>query len=110
MKKLNPLSQARAAVAANPTRPATATIHDSPEIRLVVFRLGVGQQVAVHTSKSRVTLQVLEGEGVLSGGDTEMACTAGDVVAYEPGEPHGMKSADGELLLLAAITPRPGSL
>ena len=55
-------------------------------------------------------LQVLEGSGVLSGGDSEIDCTEGDVVVYEPGEQHGMRSTDKELLLLATITPRPGSI
>jgi quercetin dioxygenase-like cupin family protein len=110
MKKIDPVSQARSAVASNPTRPATAVIHDSPEMRLVVFRIGVAQQVAVHTSKSRVMLQVLEGSGVLVAGDSEFDCAKGDVVVYEPGERHGMKSIDKELLLLATITPRPGSI
>ena len=30
---------ATGAVAANPTRPATAVVHDSPDARLIVFRL-----------------------------------------------------------------------
>lgn len=107
MKRLDPVSGARSAVTANPTRPATAVMHDSPEMRLVVFRIGVAQKVAVHSSKSRVMLQVLEGSGVLSGGDSEIDCVKGDVVIYEPGEQHGMRSIDEELLLLATITPRP---
>ncbi len=109
MKKFDPLSAARAAVAANTTRPAMAVIHDSPEMRLVVFRVGAGQQVAPHHSRSRVMIQVLEGSGILSGGDSEMSCTRGDLVTYEPGERHGMRSDGKEFLLLATITPRPGS-
>jgi quercetin dioxygenase-like cupin family protein len=107
MKQLNPLAAARSAVAANPARPATAILHDSPEMRLVVFRIGAGQEVAPHVSKSRVMLQVLEGSGLLSGKDSELLCSIGDAVTYEPGEMHGMKSAGGEVLLLATITPRP---
>jgi len=34
---------------------------------------------------------------------------AGDVVTYDPNEIHGMRAADEELVLLATITPRPGS-
>jgi quercetin dioxygenase-like cupin family protein len=82
---------------------------DSPEVRLVVFRIAPGQQVPPHVSKSRVTLKVLEGSGILSGGDSEMPCSAGDVVTYEPGELHGMRSTGQEMLLLATITPRPAA-
>ena len=53
-------------------------------------------------------LTVLEGEGWVSGEAGERACTAGDVVCYEPNELHGMRAGDEALHLLASITPRPG--
>jgi len=109
MTALDPRAAARAAVAASPLRPATAVVHDVPDARLVVFRLAPGQEVAPHTSASTVLLTVLEGSGTLSGGDGDRACREGDVVAYVPGELHGMRATDGELLLLATITPRPGA-
>ena len=109
MQALDPRGAARAAVAPSPSRPATATIHDSADARLVVFRLAPGQAVPPHRNASTVMLTVLEGEGVLSGGDGERACRAGEVVLYEPNEQHGMRATGGgELLLLAVITPRPG--
>jgi quercetin dioxygenase-like cupin family protein len=109
MRTIQPAAAARAAVAAHPGRPATAVVHDSAEARLVVFRLAPGQAVPPHRSVSTVLLTVLAGAGLLSGGDEERACAAGDVVAYAPEELHGMRAGDGELLLLATITPRPGS-
>jgi quercetin dioxygenase-like cupin family protein len=112
VKPLDPRAAARAAVAANPARPATAVIHDEPDARLVVFRLAPGQAVPPHRSASTVLLTVLEGAGVLSGEDggapQERACAAGDAVAYAPNELHGMRAEERELLLLATITPRPG--
>lgn len=108
MKTLDPRAAARAARAASDVRPATAIVHDVPDARLVVFRLAPGQAVAPHTSTSTVLLTVLEGSGTLSGADEERRCVAGDVVAYAPGELHGMRAHDEELLLLATITPRPG--
>jgi quercetin dioxygenase-like cupin family protein len=109
---LDPRAAARAARAAAPNRPATAVLHDTPDVRLIVFRLAPGQAVPPHRSASTVTLTVLEGAGVLSGGDGERACAEGDVVAYAPDELHGMRAepdAARELLLLATITPRPGA-
>jgi quercetin dioxygenase-like cupin family protein len=116
MKPLDPLAAARDAVAAHPDRPATAIIHDAPDARLVVFRLAPGQAVPPHRSASTVLLTVLEGSGVLSGegareggrSPSERVCAAGDTIAYEPNELHGMRADGGELLLLATITPRPG--
>ena len=109
MKALDPIAAARTAVSAHPNRPATAVIHDSDDVRLVVFRLAPGQQVPPHTSHSTVMLRVLEGSGILSGGDGERVCANGDLVTYEPNELHGMRATDQELLLLATITPRPGN-
>lgn len=108
MIALAPLDAARRAPAANPTRPATAVLHDSADARLVVFRLAPGQAVATHRNPSTVTLAVLDGAGILSGAEGERECAAGDLVVYAPGEPHGMRATDHELLLLATITPRPG--
>ena len=113
MNALHAISAAKAAVAANPTRPATAILHDSPDVRLVVFRIEPGQAVAPHRSASTVTLQVLQGSGSLSGENDTLTetrdVTTGDMVTYLPNEQHGMQASFEQLLLLATITPRPGS-
>jgi quercetin dioxygenase-like cupin family protein len=113
MKLLHPAEAARNAVAASAGRPATAILHDTPDLRLVVFRLAAGQSVPPHRSPSSVLLTVLAGTGMLSGeeasGPTEQQCTAGEQTAYLPSELHGMRALDTELLILATITPRPGS-
>ncbi len=110
MKALDTLAEARAAVAANPNKPATAVIHDSSDARLVVFRIRPGQQVPPHHNASTVMIQVLEGSGTISGAHgVERACAKGDIVIYEPGEQHGMKADKEEFLLLATIAPRPAS-
>lgn len=108
MITIDPGQAARDAVAANPTRAATALIFDSIDARLIVFRLAPGQAVAPHRSPSTVMLTVLQGEGILAGGDGERRCRTGDVVIYAPGELHGMRAESEELQLLATITPRPG--
>jgi quercetin dioxygenase-like cupin family protein len=109
MIALDPRQAAHDAVAAAASRPATAVLFDAPDVRLVVFRIAAGQRVAPHHNASSVMLTVLHGAGWLSGRDGERRCTAGDVVVYDPDETHGMRADDGELHLLAAITPRPGS-
>jgi quercetin dioxygenase-like cupin family protein len=113
MKRVDPLTAAREAVASRPDRPATAIVHDSADVRLLVFRLAPRQSVAPHRSTSSVQLTVLNGVGVLTGesaigAPTDQVCTAGDVFVYLPEELHGMRAVNEELLLLATITPRPG--
>ena len=109
MMPLDPRGAARRAVSANPDRPATAVLLDTPDIRLVVFRLAPGQVVPPHRSSSTVMLTVLEGNGILSGEQDERVCGTGDMVAYPANERHGMRATTQELLLLACLTPRPGS-
>ena len=109
MKVVDPRRAARDAVAPRADRPATAILHDHDDVRMVVFRLAPGQEVPPHRSTSTVQLAVLDGRGVLAGETEEHACAPGDVVVYAPDELHAMRAVDGELLLLATITPRPGA-
>ena len=109
MKSQNLLALAAAAVSSNPERPATAIVHDSPDARVVLFRLEPGQRVAPHTSTSTVILSVVAGTGSWSGeeGD-EHPATVGDAVVCAPNEPHGMRALAEQFIVLAIITPRPG--
>ncbi len=113
MKALDPANAARAAISPNPEKPASAVIHDTDDLRLVVFRIAPGQSVPPHRSVSSVMLTVLEGEGTLAGEENgqpvEQRFGAGQSVTYEPNELHSMSAGSTELLLLATITPRPGS-
>ena len=113
MIALDPRAAARGAVSPRPEKAATATLHDSADVRLLVFHLAPGQAVAPHRNSSTVMLTVLDGAGILTGEDGEAPvdrpCVAGDVVVYAPNELHGMRAEGEELLLLATITPRPGS-
>ena len=108
MKLLHVIRAASDAVAPNPNRPATATLHDSADLRLVVFRLAAGQSVPPHRSGSTVALTAISGQGFVRGGDEERPIITGETVVFEPNELHGMRAAACELVLLATITARPG--
>ena len=109
MRVVSALSAARDAVSAQPSRPATALLHDAPDARVVVFRIEAGQEVAPHTSISTVLLFVESGSGTVSGAAGESSVAAGDVVAYDAGELHGMKAGSEQLVLVVVIAPRPGT-
>lgn len=100
---------AEEAVSARADRPASVLLHDAPDVRLVAFRIAPGQAVPAHTNPSTVVLTVISGSGFLVGREGERAVGAGDLAAYEPDEEHAMRATDEELVLLAAIAPRPGS-
>lgn len=107
MKVIDPAAIAAGAVAASPSRPATAIAHDDADARLVTFRIEPGQEVQPHTSRSSVVLAVLAGRGIVAGAEGQRPVRAGEVVVYARGELHGMRSTEEQLVILAVITPRP---
>ena len=109
MTSHDPRAVAAAAVAARPGKPATAIVHDSPDVRLLVFRLAPGEEVPPHTNPSTVILTVLDGAGTFMGPDYEQSVKSGTLVTYEPNELHGIRASNGPLTVLATITPRPGT-
>jgi len=109
MKRYDLGAAARSAVSASPDRPAVAILHDQDGGRVVVFRIAPGQRVAQHTSASNVVLAVVSGTGYITGAEGEEKVNPGELVAFAPREPHGMRADRDELILAAHITPRPGS-
>ncbi|NUQ19896.1 MAG: cupin domain-containing protein [Gemmatimonadaceae bacterium] len=108
MNVIDLLDTARAIPSRGGDRPATAIAIDTPDVRVVLFRLAPGQQVPPHTSPSTVVLNVLAGQGWVVGAEGERSCRAGEVIAYAPEERHGMHAGDRELIIAATIAPRPG--
>jgi quercetin dioxygenase-like cupin family protein len=108
MRVIHPRRAAADAIVSDARRPATAILHDSPDVRSVVFRIAPGQAVPPHRSASTVLLTVIAGRGTVSGAHGEKTVQAGDVVVYEPNEMHGMRAREETFVLFAIITPRPG--
>jgi mannose-6-phosphate isomerase-like protein (cupin superfamily) len=52
---------------------------------------------------------ILEGSGIVTGGDGERMVRTGDIVAYDQREPHGMRATSERLVIAAVIAPRPGA-
>ncbi|MHB1310754.1 MAG: cupin domain-containing protein [Gemmatimonadaceae bacterium] len=105
MKVMDVPAAAAAAVSANPMRPATAALHDVAAVRLVVFRIEPGQQVAPHTNPGTVLLTVVSGRGAISGDGETHEVGVGSLVAYSPGELHAMRAGEEPFVVLATIIP-----
>ena len=107
------LTIADKAASGNRDKPATAIVSDSAAARVIVFRIDPGQAVALHKSTSTVMLTVLRGNGIISGPIdgtvSDHEANIGTVIAYEPGELHGMRAVSGTFVVMATITPRPGA-
>lgn len=89
-----------------PDRPRTKLLHDTENLRLVLFCLKAGQEVAPHTSSSEVILLGLSGSGRFTTGNGETAFSAGSIGLCQPNQPHGFR-AETDLVVLATIAPRP---
>lgn len=90
-------------------RPATTIVSDSADARLVLFRIDPGQAIPPHVNSSTVLMTIVSGSGIVSGPDGDHAARAGDLIAYEPNELHGMRAESEQIVILATITPRPGT-
>jgi quercetin dioxygenase-like cupin family protein len=95
--------------AAASTRPSVFIAENGRHARMVFFRIAPGQEVPTHTSASSVILAVVSGSGFVRGRDGEEPVSAGMVASIAPDEPHGMRAAGEELVLVAVITPGPGA-
>jgi quercetin dioxygenase-like cupin family protein len=54
-------------------------------------------------------LTVIEGSGFFTTADSESAVEKGAMAVFEPNEIHGMRAVDAALMVLATISPRPGT-
>ncbi|HEX7546594.1 MAG TPA: cupin domain-containing protein [Gemmatimonadaceae bacterium] len=100
---------AAGAVANRPGHPATTLAHDCADARVVLFRIEPGQEVTKHTTPSTVVLTIVSGRGIVSGAAGDRSVRAGDIVAYERDELHGMRAEDEQFVVAAVIAPRPAA-
>lgn len=68
--------------------------------KISAIALRRGKQLPVHSVDSRITIEVFQGSGELSVGDTPIPVAAGSILVVEPNAPHSMKPADEALVVL----------
>ena len=85
------------------------SLFDSPYLFYDAYCLMPGQHQKIHAHEgSDKVYYVLEGTGRFTVGDEEKDLPAGHVVLARAGEPHGVRNAFGEpLVLLVTMAPRP---
>lgn len=92
------------------TRPSSEALLGDSHHRILRFCLKPGQTIPEHSSPhSTVVLVVLTGTGVFNGGDgQEVTLAAHDMAVFEPGESHGIRALDQELVFVAILQGVPG--
>lgn len=90
----------------DPQRPVSKVVHNSEQMRLVLFCLEAGQTIPAHTSPSAVAFLTLSGRGQVLIGRERAQVEDGCLVVAPPQEPHGLVAQE-RLAVLAAIAPSP---
>ena len=87
------------------------SLFDSPHLFYDAYCLLPGQSQKVHAHEaSDKVYYVLEGTGRFAVGDEERNLGPGHAVIARAGEPHGVRNASDEnLVLLVTMAPRPSS-
>ncbi len=78
----------------------------TPEARVILLRLDGHEEMADHQVKERALLHVLEGSVEITAGDDRTGCGPGTLIAFEPGERHGIRAVETSTLLLT-LAPWP---
>ena len=86
---------------------ASEVLHSCQDMRVILFSLQPGQELAPQTSSSSVCLQVVRGNGELLVGQEWAATANGMIRFYPPGEAYGIRAKDEPLSVLATLAPRP---
>ncbi len=85
------------------------SLFDSPHLFYDVYCLLPGQQQKVHAHEgSDKVYYVLEGNGRFTVGEEERDLSRGHAILAPAGEPHGVRNAfDEPLVLLVTMAPKP---
>lgn len=78
----------------------------TPEARVILLRLEGHEEMTEHQVRERALLHVVEGSIEITCGDDRTGCGPGTLVAFEPGERHGIRAAESSTLLLT-LAPWP---
>ena len=90
----------------SPSKPLSKILYDCEKVRVVLFCLEVGQEVAPHTVVPKVTMFVISGKGAFTVGNQTHEVEPGSLVVCESNEAHGIKAKE-RMQVLVTIVPRP---
>ena len=77
-----------------------AVLLETPYLKLVTITLRDGTSLPSHRTPTPVTIQVLEGEGVIHVGSRPVSVTKGSLVALMAGEEHDVITKSGTSIVL----------
>ena len=91
----------RSTVTFSEAGPGVTLLHESPELKVVLVGLGVGQSLPVHPGPS-ASFHFLDGTGVMIVGTEELEVAAGATVIVPTGVMRGVR-ATSKLVFLGSL-------
>lgn len=88
---------------ANPLGLDARVVAEGPTAQLMTVSLPPGGRIPPHPAGMVVDFIVLEGRGVAIEGAVREDVITGDVIRFEPGDPHGFEASDDGPMRLLAI-------
>ena len=89
--------------------PKPRVLFSSSECRLIALDLGAGEELSDHHVRERAVVQVISGRVAINATGETVACEAGTLVTFDPGERHALRGLeDARLLLMLAPWPAAG--
>jgi quercetin dioxygenase-like cupin family protein len=76
------------------------TLVDCPKAKLVLFGMKTGQSLSGHAAGTPATIQVLQGAGTITLGETDYEGRSGSIYYMPAGQYHALKSTDDLVFLL----------
>jgi quercetin dioxygenase-like cupin family protein len=83
-------------------------LFSAPQCRVVVIDLERGERLGEHRVRERAVVEVIAGSVTIEASGRSVACAAGTLVTFEPGERHAVRACTAARLLLV-LAPWPAA-
>ena len=77
------------------------TLYNDESMKVVIFGFATGQELSAHTAPMPATIQILEGEALLTLGDEQVDATAGTFAYMPPFLNHAIVARKPTVMLLS---------
>jgi quercetin dioxygenase-like cupin family protein len=88
-----------------PDKVGREMLADKPEMRVALMCLEPGQELTPHKAPLRLMMYVVEGKGLFTVGDKTIEADEKTCILCDPLVPHGFKSVNDRLVVMAVVTP-----
>jgi quercetin dioxygenase-like cupin family protein len=82
---------------------ASKTLHDDPDVKIVLFAFAAGHELAAHTAPAPVTLHFVEGEADLTVAGESRTMRAGGLAYMQPHVTHSILARTPLIMALVMI-------